>query len=153
MVAMLLTATEVAALVAGRDHVSRPVDNLQATTRHRVVADLADVFPEARKTVAGPGPRAAEMNRYGATSVLADDGKLLGVKPGEFDFVCPFAEGRTYLDRNPDGSGNGTWRIDVKPGQAMVAEDGARWTIAGVSLANVEGARWRWIVAVAGEGR
>lgn len=118
-VLIALTPEQAEAIRGGAREMRRPVESLQASTRRTVTADLAAHMPENRHMVAHPGARDVQMNRYGATSVLADDGRFLGVKPGEFDFVCPFAEGRTYLDRCPDGSGNGVWRIDVAHDQRL----------------------------------
>ncbi len=42
------------------------------------------------------GTHRATMNPIGAVSVLLGD-QTLGVKPGEFDFVCPYMDGTTIL--------------------------------------------------------
>jgi hypothetical protein len=39
-------------------------------------------------TFADAGEHACESNRYGAVSVLATDGTMLGVKPAEFEVVA-----------------------------------------------------------------
>jgi hypothetical protein len=38
-------------------------------------------------TCAHPGEHKAYMNRYGAVSVMATNGRLLGLRPGEFEWV------------------------------------------------------------------
>ena len=43
-------------------------------------------------SVAGPGVYEAEMNTHGALSVRDCNGDLLGVKPGEFEFVDEIPE-------------------------------------------------------------
>ncbi|MFA4945167.1 MAG: hypothetical protein WC789_10765 [Lentisphaeria bacterium] len=45
---------------------------------------------------AEPGVHRAVLNPIGAVSVLVGD-RTLGVRPGEFDFVCPYMAGRTIL--------------------------------------------------------
>lgn len=49
---------------------------------HAVRGDL--IFGD---TVALPGVHTAFMNRYGAVSVMAGNGRLLGLRPGEFEWV------------------------------------------------------------------
>src|SRR4051812_7696400 len=104
-----LSDAEVRVLLAGRK------------TQHRVpvnVAALEVSLPECVSSdipwfvepvfAAEAGSHRAIMNPLGAVSVLVGD-KTLGVKPGEFHFVCPFAEGTTHL--------------------ADLGEAGKRWTI------------------------
>src|SRR5690349_6625266 len=56
--------------------------------------------------ISGGQRYSAGIGRAGAVfAELGEEGRL-GLKPGEFDFVCPYAEGRTYLD-------DGRWHIDV----------------------------------------
>lgn len=73
-------------------------------TRRPLYKDSLQVIP--REEVRGDGPfrttvvaagQATEgrLNRYGAVSALATNDTFLGVKPGEFDFVCPYAGGTT----------------------------------------------------------
>jgi hypothetical protein len=61
--------------------------------------------------VANPGTYRAQLYAGGAVAILLPDGKRLGVKPGEFHFVCPYADGFT---RYHDG-----WKIDVPAGQRL----------------------------------
>lgn len=102
----------VRAILAGTKTQTRRIFTPRVRLRGTVRADYADLLPEA----AGYEARAAsslpaQMNQHGAVSVLAENGRYLGVKPGEFDFVCPYATGRTYLD--------GGWRIDIENGSRL----------------------------------
>lgn len=44
-------------------------------------------FPIGHTTVAMPGVHDAIANQHGAVCVILPDGSLLGVKPGEFEYV------------------------------------------------------------------
>ena len=44
-------------------------------------------WPIGHNTIAQAGIHDAVANKYGAVSVVLPDGKLLGVKPGEFERV------------------------------------------------------------------
>ena len=44
-------------------------------------------FPIGHTTIAEPGVYDAYMNPHGAVSVLASNGKFLGLKPGEFEWL------------------------------------------------------------------
>lgn len=45
-------------------------------------------YPIGHTTIAHEGEYECESNRYGAISVVAENGKRLGVKPAEFDVVA-----------------------------------------------------------------
>lgn len=92
----------------------RPVKSLRVRLRHEVSSDLpAIIRPVVRY---GPGVYPAGMNQHGAVHVAGDQGDL-GVKPGEFDFVCPYAEGHTYLRKHPDG--RQVWHLQVLEEQRL----------------------------------
>ncbi len=59
------------------------------------------------------GTYSAELNRYGAVSahVGRDKKTRFGLKPGEFDFLCPYVEGRTSLVDSPHVPGQKVWRV------------------------------------------
>ncbi len=133
-----ITAEEATEL-RGCGTMSRAVDvaDLRIVVRHRVDSDT---FPGGPRISAHPGePLAAKLNRHGAVSAVVGTA-LLGIKPGEFDFVCPLAKGRTYLD--------GRWRVDVAPGQFVSGPDGAMWTVAAVRLLPSGPHTWAWVVDV-----
>jgi hypothetical protein len=101
------------ACLSGQKRMTRRIVNLDKLTiipRVRITPDVGypgDTFP-----VAQPGKRyKAALNKQGAVSVVID-GNPLGVRPGEFDFVCPYSDGVTELSPNPLGK---TWTI--YPGQ------------------------------------
>jgi hypothetical protein len=50
-----------------------------------------------RDTRANAGIYIAHHNRYGAVSVEASNGRLLGVKPAEFEWVCPYGQVGDHL--------------------------------------------------------
>ncbi len=137
MTSVDITAEEAAEL-RDRGTMRRAVDvaDLRIVVRHRVDSDT---FPGGPRISAHPGaPLAAKLNRHGAVSAVVGTA-LLGIKPGEFDFVCPLAKGRTYLD--------GRWRVDVAPGQMLASPDGDRWRqwlVASVQLIRAESG-WSWV--------
>jgi len=64
---------------------------LQVVPRFKVRGDWCDW------QVQGKRPTPATMNQHGAVCGKATNGKMLGLKPGEFDFVCPYFSGKTEL--------------------------------------------------------
>jgi hypothetical protein len=89
---------------------------------------------QPRKMVRGDAPFAshycadprwiydAEINQHGAVSakVATGDDDQLGLKPGEFDFICPYADGETVLV-----SGEG-WRVIPAAGQRLWIRESLR---------------------------
>jgi len=53
--------------------------------RVRLERRITGDWPTGHLTAAGPGEMPCIANKYGAVSVLADDGKRLGLKLDEFD--------------------------------------------------------------------
>lgn len=68
---------------AGVEHREPPFIPSRIRLKHRVRGDL--IFAA---TCLEAGEYECESNRYGALSVRAGDGKMLGVKPAEFDVVA-----------------------------------------------------------------
>lgn len=68
-------------------------------------------------TYAPPGRYRATLNPHGAVAIVAPDGELFGVKPGEFNFVCPYADGVTSLTRVD--ADRQVWHIDPGPRQFL----------------------------------
>jgi hypothetical protein len=67
-----------------------------------------------------PGIYKATMNQNGAVSVISEDGRPLGVKPGEFNFICPYADGETHL--GDYGDKKKRWTITPKDSRLWVKE-------------------------------
>jgi hypothetical protein len=93
------TRAELAGLLAGTLREIRrtiDMDKLRVRLPNEVKSDLDKYIP-------GPHPRGgvgihpAGMNDYGAVWIVTPDRGFLGVKPGEFHFVCPFVDGETIL--------------------------------------------------------
>jgi hypothetical protein len=57
------------------------------TVKIRLLQMVRGDLPFGPVSVAKAGIHEAEMNRFGALSVRDCNGDLLGVKPGEFEFV------------------------------------------------------------------
>lgn len=110
---MLMSGAMVRATLDGRKRVTRRVvklDRLWIRARHRVTADWAGLLDPNGELICEAGKRyRAVLNPLGAVSAVMANGKHLGLKPGEFDFVCPYADGETVLTLDvPDKQ---TWRI------------------------------------------
>lgn len=65
------------------------MDRLSATVPRQVVESIGGVHLGSTDA----GRFRIKMNQHGAVSKIDP---VFGLKPGEFDFVCPYAEGRTW---------------------------------------------------------
>ncbi len=98
------------------------MESLRVDLRREVHSDLADLFPSSLITVK-PGRHRARLNPQGA--VFLQDPKM-GLKPGEFHFVCPLADGETVYGTR-DGGSKG-WMILAEPDQRLwVRETWQAW--------------------------
>ena len=77
------------------DHAACALDYYRAGLEHRAPkwvpsrvrfpARVRGDYPFGHTTLAEAGDHDCESNRYGALSVIATDGTLLGIKPAEFE--------------------------------------------------------------------
>lgn len=89
-----------------------PLGDIRVVPRRNVEGDWCSTHVE------GGRPVAAKMNKQSAVCGKGTDGNWLGLKPGEFDFVCPFCEGETVLP-----SGELLWRIvPTKPIEMTIGD-------------------------------
>ncbi|MFA4971137.1 MAG: hypothetical protein WC683_00895 [bacterium] len=71
------------------------------------------------------------FNGHGAVFAMLEDGTMFGLKPGEFDFLCPFCaftEGSTVLPCPEDQLGHFEWII-LPRAPVCVEVDGVERTL------------------------
>jgi len=119
-----------------------PVDpeTLSVIPRRNVRGTVPLVANGGRRAVEAGAVYPASLNPHGAVSAVLPNGDL-GLKPGEFDFVCPFvAEAETTLpvegDRVPGhewiiiGARGPVWTVDDRRYRVRWVRIGARgWRI------------------------
>ena len=102
-------AAQVAGLVQGAENLQKAVEYYRAGIEHRapkwvpskvwLAGPVRGDHPIGHTTIAHEGEYDCESNRYGAVSVVAENGQRLGLKPSEFEVVA--------WRENTLGGGNG----------------------------------------------
>ena len=114
------TGPEVRAALAGTKTQARRVSWKPRVRLPRPVRSEDLIFLAGKGVHADPGIYPVELNPQGAVSATLPGGERLGLRPGEFDFVCPFANGPTALV-------NGRWTLAPQGQRLWVQEKHSLW--------------------------
>lgn len=114
---LLLKTDLVRATLEGRKtQTRRPVKGLKVRLRRDVRSDLSSFI---QPLVLRKGVYRAVIGDAGAVCAIDRRGKWLGLKPGEFDFVCPYSDGPTYLADYGERKG---WRVEANASTVWIRE-------------------------------
>ena len=107
------------ALIAGKKiQTRRIVKNLHVTTRAHIGSDMPGIMPSPNVK---PGRYTARMNRHGAVTLDKLD---VGVKPGEFDFECPYVNVASTTHLAYHANGHKHWAIIPASHQRLWVREG-----------------------------
>lgn len=107
-------------------HLPVDIERLEVEVPAPVYGDSPFASPVAKDGVSGRVR--VQLNQHGAVSVIRPS---LGLRPGEFHFVCPFVDGGETVLRA--SRRDGTWHIDGGAGQIAFTET---WAVAGYRSAD-----------------
>jgi hypothetical protein len=65
---------------------------VEGEAKVRLLRTVRSDVPSLSPARATPGIYTAHLNQFAAVSVTAQDGGLLGVKPDEFEWICPYGQ-------------------------------------------------------------
>lgn len=119
---ILMSAPMIVAILNGAKTVTRRIvnlDTLRVRLRDYVSSDERVMGLGVPRVTAKPGAYPARLNQHGAVTIKNLE---LGVKPGEFDFVCPYAIGETNLVDFRDARGK-RWVITPRDSVLWVKEN------------------------------
>lgn len=133
----------VRAILAGsKTQTRRTFKRLRIQLRHDVESDRGITGNRPILRAPAGSRHDAQLNQHGAVSIFIE-GHLLGIKPDEFDFLCPYADGHTYLRRAPGVPPR--WRIRPNAGSRLWVRESWAQDAVGRMLWRADGERdVRW---------
>lgn len=122
---IIFSAESVRAAQRDRDpktQTRRVVDLTHLRVKVRAPGVVSEMpLPTGKPAFARPGIFPATLNQHGAVCAVLADGTKLGLKPGEFDFLCPYVTGKTHL--GDYGGGRKVWTITPDQGSRLLVKE------------------------------